>query len=166
MANPFKSPWTGALVTLVATVVNAISFVGPPPVADDAAIAFSAERWHWILFFWAAALVGAIQAFWALHRAKTHAEATVANVRQRRAIANALSALKKEGLHKIRNEYESNPNQLQIYLERERNWSERVKAVMAAQRCETAEIDSIIDITNSEIGEPPPGLIMVLRVIG
>ena len=71
--------------------------------------------------------------------------------------ADELTELRAAGLHSIRNEFESNPEKMSLYLERERAWSAKVKDTMVRLGCTTAEISRVMDITHSEIGRAAAG---------
>jgi hypothetical protein len=77
--------------------------------------------------------------------------------RTNRQLAGELADLRTYGLTYIRNEFEANPANLPIYLQREKDWLTQITQVMERYGCSRTDIARVRDITFSEIGRAAAG---------
>lgn len=93
----------------------------------------------------------------ALRAQRDDALAKLATRRRNQELANELELLRASGLHSIRNELETNRSQFATYKDRESRWAQELLDAMTRSGCTEAEIGSVMNISNSEIGRAAAG---------
>ena len=149
MSNPLKSPWTGAVGVIVAVIVGAIGFAGPPPISGSTTT-ITPEQWLWVRWVVVAALFSGLQAFWASQRRigeLTHERNAALDALNRRrrnqALADLLTAEYRTGISEILNGPPVGLVALEQWRRRESAWTQNVLRIMREQGCTPQELNHV-----------------------
>lgn len=143
--------YVAAGAQVVAIIIAAFSFAGPPPLEGPSVVSLTWPTVYWIAAMWLVSLIGMAQAFYSLDRSRRGAEATrqaaveeLEKKRSNQVLSDLMSDQWEFAVHNLLNKPPaSNGTDLSQWRERVRDWERRTVEIMREHHCTKQDIRSV-----------------------